>query len=69
MRGRVLSLYTLIARGCPSFGALLMGYLASYGGLQLPVAGGALLCIGLWAWARARQTRLAASLELPPSKD
>ena len=69
MRGRVLSLYTLIARGCPSFGALLMGYLASYGGLQLPVAGGALLCIGLWGWARSRQTRLAASLEVSPSKD
>ncbi len=69
MRGRVLSLYTLIARGCPSFGALMMGYLASWGGLQLPVAGGAVLCICLWAWARARQTRLAASLELAPDKE
>jgi MFS family permease len=69
MRGRVLSLYTLIARGCPSFGALLMGYLASWGGLQLPVAGGAVLCIGLWIWARARQARLAESLEVSPDRE
>jgi MFS family permease len=69
MRGRVLSLYTLIARGCPSFGALMMGYLASWGGLQLPVAGGAVLCIGLWIWARARQKRLAESLEVSPDKE
>lgn len=69
MRGRVLSLYTLIARGCPSFGALLMGYLASWGGLQLPVAGGALLCIGLWGWARARQARLAGALEVSADRE
>ena len=47
----------------------MMGYLASWGGLQLPVAGGALLCIGLWIWARARQKRLAESLEVSPDKE
>jgi len=66
MRGRVLSFYTLIARGCPSLGALLMGYLASFYGLQLPVAAGAMLCIGLWFWARRRQDALGKSLEVTP---
>jgi MFS family permease len=66
MRGRVLSFYTLIARGCPSLGALLMGYLASYFGLQLPVAAGAVLCIGLWFWAWRRQDALAKALEVTP---
>ncbi len=66
MRGRVLSFYTLIARGCPSLGALLMGYLASFFGMQLPVACGAALCIGLWFWARRRQDALGKSLEVTP---
>jgi MFS family permease len=63
MRGRVLSLYTLIARGCPSIGALLMGWAAEYTGLRWPVAAGAVICIGLWIWARTRQKRLSAALE------
>jgi len=69
MRGRVLSLYTLIARGCPSIGALMMGYLASYFGLQLSVAGGAAICLALWIWARVRQDRLAGHLETATDKD
>lgn len=43
MRGRVLSLYGLIIRGGPAFGALAMGWVAEYAGLRLPLAGGALL--------------------------
>jgi MFS family permease len=66
MRGRVLSFYTLIARGCPSLGALLMGWLATYFGLQLPIAIGAALCIGLWYWAWRRQASLAEYLEVTP---
>jgi MFS family permease len=66
VRGRVASLYILCARGCPAFGALLMGMLAEYAGLQLPIAGGAVVCVGLWLWARGRQARMAAALEKPP---
>ena len=66
MRGRMLSLYTLIARGFPSIGALMMGYLASFVGLRWPVFGGAVLCLGLWVWARRRQSRMAAALENIP---
>ena len=66
MRGRVLSFYTLIARGCPSLGALFMGWLATYFGLQVPIACGAILCIGLWFWAWRRQETLAKHLEVQP---
>ena len=68
VRGRVASLYILCARGCPAFGALLMGTLAEYAGLRWPIAGGAVLCIGLWAWARHRQARMAAALEKEPEE-
>ena len=63
MRGRVLSLYTLIARGCPSIGALLMGWAAEVTGLRWPVAAGAVVCLGLWLWARSRQKTLSSALE------
>ncbi len=36
--GRVASLYILFARGCPAFGALLMGTLAEYAGLRMAEA-------------------------------
>ncbi|MCZ6609643.1 MAG: MFS transporter [Alphaproteobacteria bacterium] len=68
MRGRILSIYTLIARGFPSIGALVMGYIASFVGLRAPVMGGAVLCLVLWLWARRRQARMAAILEVPPQQ-
>lgn len=68
MRGRVASLYILFARGCPAFGALLMGALAEYAGLRAPIAGGAVLCIVLWTWARRHQARMAQALEIGPAK-
>ncbi len=66
MRGRVASLYIMIARGCPSIGALMMGYLASHFGFQIPIAGGAVMCLLVWIWARRRQDAMAASLEKMP---
>ncbi len=66
MRGRILSLYTMIARGFPSIGALIMGYIASFVGLRAPVLGGAVLCLLVWIWARSKQERMAAVLEAPP---
>ena len=68
MRGRVLSFYTLIARGSPSLGALLMGWLATHFGLQLPVAAGAAACIGLWFWAFRRREALSRYLEVTPDE-
>lgn len=63
MRGRVASLYSMIARGCPSFGAMLMGYLASLFGFQIPIAAGGVLCLLVWFWGLRRQDGLAESLE------
>lgn len=63
MRGRVMSFYSLIARGCPAIGALFMGYMATFMGLRLPVALGAMACLVVWFWAYTNQDRLAAALE------
>ncbi len=40
VRGRVMSLYGMISRGGPAFGAFLMGAAADWIGLQIPVAAG-----------------------------
>lgn len=66
MRGRVLSFYTLIARGSPSLGAVIAGYFAEFYGLQIPVAVGAVFCIGLWYWAFRRREALSRYLEVTP---
>lgn len=63
MRGRVMSLYSVIYRGVPAIGALLMGWLAERYGLQLSLGAGAVICLMAWAWA-TRQTRtMAPALE------
>jgi MFS family permease len=69
MRGRILSMYTLIGRGFPSIGALIMGYIATFTGLRWPVFGGAILCLVFWLWVRRRQRRMAMQLETPPKPD
>jgi MFS family permease len=66
MRGRVLGLYGLVARGGPALGALLMGIAAEHFGLRAPVIFGALLCLLLWIWAWPRRAALAAALENDP---
>ena len=63
MRGRILSFYTLIARGCPSIGALAAGGFAELVGLQFSVISGAVLCIGLWIWAYLKREQFANYLE------
>ncbi|HEU0072022.1 MAG TPA: MFS transporter [Alphaproteobacteria bacterium] len=66
MRGRVMSIYTLLFRGMPALGALLIGFAADHLGLQETVAGASLLSIGFWVWAYRRRHRTAAAMELPP---
>ena len=63
MRGRVMSIYGLTWRGAPALGALGMGVLSSWVGLQAPVAGGAVLCLVVWALTLPRRRALAAGLE------
>jgi len=68
VRGRVLSLYGMLARGGPAFGALIMGWLSSYLGLRWPVVGGAAACLALFLWARPRVPAMAAALEGAPGE-
>ena len=63
MRGRVMSLYGLTWRGIPAIGALMMGGLSSWAGLQAPLIGGGLLCIGLWAMILPRKRGLTSFFE------
>ncbi|MHA1108527.1 MAG: MFS transporter [Alphaproteobacteria bacterium] len=68
VRGRVISIYGMVSRGGPSFGALVMGYISEFAGLRWPVAGGALLCLALWLWAHRRRAAMSAALEVIPTE-
>lgn len=57
MRGRVLSIYGLIMRGGPAIGAILMGGIAEFTGLRLPLAGGALIVAISALWLVATMKR------------
>jgi MFS family permease len=62
-RGRVMACYGIVARGGPALGALAMGGLSEFLGLSTPVAGGAVLCLLLWAWMVSRRRRITEALE------
>jgi predicted MFS family arabinose efflux permease len=66
MRGRVMGIYGVVARGGPALGALVMGWLSEFFGLLVPVFGGAVLCLILWGWARTWSGRMSAELERDP---
>ena len=68
IRGRVMSLYGMIARGGPAIGALAMGWASDYVGLRWPVLAGALCCLVLWLWALRRQRAMAEALEGEPDE-
>lgn len=63
MRARVMSLFIVFAYGLPALGAVLMGWIASYAGLQTTVGAGALFMLLFWVWARPRQNAMAGQLE------
>lgn len=66
MRGRVMGIYGIVARGGPACGALFMGILSDQIGLRLPVAGGAALCLVLWLWAVRRMDAITSAIEIDP---
>jgi hypothetical protein len=69
MRGRVLSLWGLITRGCPAIGALALGAAGELFGLRLPTLAAIALSLAVFAWGLARLPRMAAALEGPaPSR-
>ena len=57
MRARALSFFILLNWGMPAFGALLAGWVSSMIGMQQTIAGGAVIALVFWLWAR-RQGRL-----------
>ena len=67
MRGRIMALYGMIFRAGPAVGAVLMGSVSGRFGLRLPLAVGALISCGFWAWTRLKQARIAETLEADPS--
>jgi predicted MFS family arabinose efflux permease len=67
LRGRIMALYGMIFRAGPAVGAVLMGSLSGHFGLRLPLAVGALVSCGFWAWTRLKQTRIAETLEADPA--
>jgi predicted MFS family arabinose efflux permease len=66
MRGRVMSIYGIIAQSVPSLGTLTIGAVAAHTGLRTPVAIGAIIVGLLWAWAWRLRVPLAAALETEP---
>jgi len=67
MRGRIMALYGMIFRAGPAVGAVLMGSLSERFGLRLPLAVGAIVSCGFWAWTRFKQKRIAETLETDPA--
>lgn len=60
MRGRVMSIYSIIFRGAPSLGALIAGAASTHFGLRWPIVFGALLVLAvciLTYWFRERIER------------
>jgi predicted MFS family arabinose efflux permease len=67
MRGRIMALYGMIFRAGPAVGAVLMGSLSERFGLRLPLAVGALVSCGFWAFSLSKRKRMAETLEAAPA--
>jgi len=63
MRARVMSLFIVFAYGLPAVGAIIMGWVANYTGLQITIGSGALFMLLFWAWSRPQQKSMSARLE------
>jgi MFS family permease len=63
MRGRVLSLWGMITRGCPALGALVLGAAGEIFGLRWPVLIAMALSLLVFAWGLARLRGMARALE------
>ena len=67
-RGRVMSLYSVVFRGVPAIGAIVLGLIAEVVGLGLAVAGAGVICLLAWAVTLPRRHALQAALETPPKE-
>ncbi|HEX9810192.1 MAG TPA: MFS transporter [Alphaproteobacteria bacterium] len=63
IRGRVMSIYSVIQQGAPAAGTLVLGAVAEYTGLPWPVAVSAAFSILLWAVMTRRTAAMRGALE------
>ncbi|MEQ8639701.1 MAG: MFS transporter [Alphaproteobacteria bacterium] len=63
MRGRVLSLHTMIFNAGPAIGSFALGLVATWAGLHVPLQVAAAINVVVWGWALSRRRRLIAALE------
>ncbi len=63
MRARVMSIFIVFAYGLPAIGAVAMGWISSYAGLQATIGGGALFMLLFWLWSRPQQQIMSQQLE------
>ncbi len=63
MRGRVMAFYTLIYRGTPAIGALLVGGLAEFAGLRWAFAAVAIICLLAWLLVLGKRRAMKGALE------
>ncbi len=63
LRARVMGLFIVFGHGLPAVGALIQGWLATYMGVQAAIGGGALLMLGVWAWAFSLRKSMTRQLE------
>jgi MFS family permease len=63
VRGRVMALYTMIYRGAPFLGALVIGWLGDRIGLQPAFIAAALLCALPWVFTFAKRHSITLALE------
>jgi len=67
MRGRVLSLHTMIFNAGPAIGSFTLGMVAIWAGLHVPLQVAAVINVAVWGWAFSRRRQLIAALEGAPS--
>jgi len=63
MQTRAVSLFVLFNWGMPAVGALIMGWIATFFGLQFTIALGASLGLVFWLWSKREGRRQVANLE------
>ena len=62
-RARVMSIFMVFAYGLPAIGAMVMGWVAAFAGLQATIGGGALFMLLFWLWAWPRRHEMGGRLE------
>jgi hypothetical protein len=63
MRARAVSFFIMLNWGMPAIGALAMGWIASFAGLQVTIAGGAIIALLFWLWSNTVGKRHIDQLE------